>query len=458
MASWVARREAQEAQNPQGFNPGSSGSSSVDPGLFAAAGWVDPALEPKPPPEKQAPPEPVVSELNAQDLFEMAGWVDPALEAERKKKAAAAAAAKKRAPEQQLALSGSDGSWWNVDEEGGAATVLVERCMRFYGWEEDFAIRVLQGYRVFLDFKRVFQDWDATKLAPSSVIDQMWQAHILDTLHYSKDCQLLLGQYAHYNPDSVIDPEAHSGRIQNTRNALSIRIGPDFDEEVWTFDEGAVQNVRVSGRAAAAGPAPPPAFDAGAFQRDVSPEVVSKSSPRKYDEVFLDFQNAQNKPEEQVAPPLPPQDFGPSGPFQGRAAVGAPADKSPRKYDEVILDFNKVQAPPAPPPVRRNKPSKRAGSSGAVPTDPAAHEDNGILIRVCNRFLEESYFRIKRNTQMAKIFETYAAKNNVKSSDLIFRLDGEAIKMEHTPEMLGLEDQDTIDVIDVCGGISPPEE
>lgn len=131
-------------------------------------------------------------------------------------------------------------TWWNVDrsreprlKEG--ATPLMERCIRTYGWTEDFAVKVLDGYKMFLTFKKSFEDWDAKKLSPSVPVDQMWHQHILDNRNYNKDCELLVGQVIFHDPDGGLDEDAREERIKTTIGALRIKYDDDYDKEVWNF-------------------------------------------------------------------------------------------------------------------------------------------------------------------------------------------------------------------------------
>lgn len=76
-----------------------------------------------------------------------------------------------------------------------------------------------------------------------------------------------------------------------------------------------------------------------------------------------------------------------------------------------------------------------------------------ITIRVRDQTGEETFFKIKKSTKMAKVFETYAQRKGVQSSSLRFLLDGERIKPDDTPKMLELDDQDQIDcMLEQTGG------
>lgn len=150
-------------------------------------------------------------------------------------------------PETRTAKTGKESkieAWWEVRRAGPAepaptrgATPLVERCMRVHSFSEDFARRVLKGYRQFMELKSVMNDWQELKLAPSNPINQMWELHLLDNLNYTEDCLLLFGRVIGHNPDAVLDGAAMRERIMTTQIAFQARYGDDLDQDVWDFGD-----------------------------------------------------------------------------------------------------------------------------------------------------------------------------------------------------------------------------
>ena len=66
-----------------------------------------------------------------------------------------------------------------------------------HGWTLDFASRVAREYRRFLVLCLVYpQD----PIVPSSLVDDFWHLHILDTQKYSEDCQHCFGAMLHHFP------------------------------------------------------------------------------------------------------------------------------------------------------------------------------------------------------------------------------------------------------------------
>ena len=66
-----------------------------------------------------------------------------------------------------------------------------------HGWTLDFARRVAREYRRFLVLCLVYpQD----PVVPSSLVDDFWHLHILDTQKYGEDCQHCFGSMLHHFP------------------------------------------------------------------------------------------------------------------------------------------------------------------------------------------------------------------------------------------------------------------
>mmetsp|Transcript_1832 Transcript_1832/g.2702 ORF Transcript_1832/g.2702 Transcript_1832/m.2702 type:complete len:186 (-) Transcript_1832:278-835(-) len=81
-----------------------------------------------------------------------------------------------------------------------------------------------------------------------------------------------------------------------------------------------------------------------------------------------------------------------------------------------------------------------------------------ITIRVKDQNGEETMFKVKRSTKMAKVFNAYAGKKGIDVASMRFMLDGEAVDFDSTPEALDLEDNDQIDCfLQQVGGASDEE-
>lgn len=80
--------------------------------------------------------------------------------------------------------------------------------------------------------------------------------------------------------------------------------------------------------------------------------------------------------------------------------------------------------------------------------------DAPITLKVRDQAGEVMFFKVKKSTEMRKIFDAYAQRLGVNARNLRFSLDGERIKDTDTPKMLELNDEDQIDVyLDQVGGM-----
>lgn len=87
--------------------------------------------------------------------------------------------------------------------------------------EETGATHALLGdYKKFLALKVAHQDFYASLLSPSPRIDELWHAHILDTLSYKEACEAMLGAggFIHHDPRGGRDVSARDRRLSRTIN------------------------------------------------------------------------------------------------------------------------------------------------------------------------------------------------------------------------------------------------
>lgn len=82
-----------------------------------------------------------------------------------------------------------------------------------------------------------------------------------------------------------------------------------------------------------------------------------------------------------------------------------------------------------------------------------------ITIRVKDQTGEETRFKIKKSTQMSKIFKDYTQRKGAEMASLRFIHDGERIRPDETPKTLMLEDEDQIDcMLAQVGGMADDGE
>jgi Ubiquitin family len=108
--------------------------------------------------------------------------------------------------------------------------ILDERFCRNH---QDFEFsKVFREYSRFIELKLVTEDFDATLLSPSPIVDAMWHLHILDTKKYSDMCSTF-PSFIHHDPDGGIDTEARRKRYESTLLAYRARFGETPPHGIW---------------------------------------------------------------------------------------------------------------------------------------------------------------------------------------------------------------------------------
>lgn len=64
-------------------------------------------------------------------------------------------------------------------------------------WNHERFAAALQEYRRFLTLCR---DHPTAKIMAPADVDEVWHAHMLDSVHYHRDCQQIFGGYLHHDP------------------------------------------------------------------------------------------------------------------------------------------------------------------------------------------------------------------------------------------------------------------
>lgn len=65
------------------------------------------------------------------------------------------------------------------------------------GWSEAQLDVAEQEYRRFLALHLMYPE---SEIVPCELVDEMWHAHILDTMAYADDCQRIFGFFLHHFP------------------------------------------------------------------------------------------------------------------------------------------------------------------------------------------------------------------------------------------------------------------
>ncbi len=94
--------------------------------------------------------------------------------------------------------------------------VVLDRLVAQDKRSKKFWLAVVPLYRAFLSLKATYPE---LKLAPVTLVDELWHAHILDTRKYARDCERLFGKFIHHMP---IRPELKRELV--AREALTLML------------------------------------------------------------------------------------------------------------------------------------------------------------------------------------------------------------------------------------------
>ena len=76
-------------------------------------------------------------------------------------------------------------------------------------------------------------------------------------------------------------------------------------------------------------------------------------------------------------------------------------------------------------------------------------ESDSLTLKLKNINGEETFFKVKKTTQIKKIADAYCKKKGLATNSIRFLLDGERIDLAETAKTLELEDGDQIDIMQV---------
>ncbi|EGG23760.1 hypothetical protein DFA_05895 [Cavenderia fasciculata] len=101
--------------------------------------------------------------------------------------------------------------------------------------EDDIAPLLVKEYLKFITLKVLDQDWDATKLSPSPLIDQMWHIHILETKSYQDMCNKF-GRMIHHRA-SIKEQEDDDPLLQQEKRNRYRRTLELYEKYYHTFQD-----------------------------------------------------------------------------------------------------------------------------------------------------------------------------------------------------------------------------
>jgi hypothetical protein len=103
-----------------------------------------------------------------------------------------------------------------------------------YGWSLFDAKKIAKEYKKFLVLCLLRPD-DA--IVPSSLVDDFWHLHILDTQKYAEDCTNFLGFFLHHFPYFGMRGEKDLENLYTawaaTLNFYEVAFGEKANPEIW---------------------------------------------------------------------------------------------------------------------------------------------------------------------------------------------------------------------------------
>ena len=97
-------------------------------------------------------------------------------------------------------------------------------------WSFEQTKQALNHYSMFLWLINFYPD---RKLVPTQEIDRVWHYHILDTMKYAEDCEMLFGRFIHHFPyfgeRGTIDRENLQKAFEQTQVIFEEHFGINMD-------------------------------------------------------------------------------------------------------------------------------------------------------------------------------------------------------------------------------------
>jgi Ubiquitin-2 like Rad60 SUMO-like/Glycine-rich domain-containing protein-like len=311
---------------------------------------------------------------------------------------------------------------------------LVTRCSALYLWDEEYALRAIEGYLQFMELKANFEDWDCEQLAPSVVIDLVWQQHLLYNKQYNQACDEYCGNLIGYDAEAILHANSplQEQRIKTTKIALKALYGRSYDADVWNF-------IAASGMNKSPGK-----------ESHHSRPLSSIGEPRD----SINARGYSKLPAAIKAPAMianpryndSRQDADDSDGYNNRTGVGGSSSGSIRR-DETISDSETSDMRLAILASKQLHQQEEANHStnGDNRIASSRHKSNESVTVKIKAFIDgktqDTCIRVKRTTKMKKVEDCLAKLMNLESAEnLRFMIDGEQVSPWETLESMNVVD------------------
>ncbi|MBS0351584.1 MAG: hypothetical protein JSR33_10470 [Proteobacteria bacterium] len=111
-------------------------------------------------------------------------------------------------------------------------SMIIKKMVEHQGWLQKEAEAVCRLYKNFLFINKKYRE-NYSALPPSEEVDEFWHNHILDTMNYRKDCEMIFGAYFDHYPYFGIDGRTTMKNLESafeTTQKLHIK---EFGEPVY---------------------------------------------------------------------------------------------------------------------------------------------------------------------------------------------------------------------------------
>jgi hypothetical protein len=104
------------------------------------------------------------------------------------------------------------------------------------GWTREYADSIEAAYKTYLTMLVKHPD-DAEDILLSKDVDEFWHTHILQTMKYAEDCQIVFGNFLHHEPHvgerTAADLEKRAAMAERTRGLYAREFG-DAQDAAWS--------------------------------------------------------------------------------------------------------------------------------------------------------------------------------------------------------------------------------
>jgi len=159
--------------------------------------------------------------------------------------------------------------------------------VRGEGWTREYADSIEVAYKTYLTMLAKYPE-EAEDILLSEDVDEFWHTHILQTMKYADDCQVVFGNYLHHQPHigefSSADIEEREVQAEKTRRLYEREFGVGQDSawygDVIKAETAAASGARIQGIKAAASGARIQGTKAAASGARIKAETAAASGAR----------------------------------------------------------------------------------------------------------------------------------------------------------------------------------